>query len=50
MLLACSDNNTAKQQHHVDLAAFINYVYCEIVHTLTSGANAYIATCRKNFF
>jgi len=37
MLLACNDNNTGKR-HQVDLAAFVDFVYFEIVHTLTSGA------------
>jgi len=48
MLLACGDNNTGKLRQD-DLAAFMNYVYCEIVHTLMSGADADIPTCQKNF-
>ena len=48
MLLTLTDNNTYKQ-HQVDLAAFIDHVYSEIVRVLRSSADAHIPTCRKNF-
>jgi len=48
MLLTHPDNNTYKL-HQVDLAAFIDHVYSEIVRVLRSSADAHIPTCRKNF-
>ena len=48
MLLTYNDNNTHKL-HQVDLAAFIDHVYSEIVHVLRSRAVLTFLRVAKTF-